>query len=116
MSTISSHLPSVSAAAVLDRNAKPSGPGQSRSAADAVSQLPVEAPDPQASNVTADLDAALARIQGQNQASALTNIRDLDEAQALTRLARQSITASTGAARSVHAGVTPATALRVLQD
>lgn len=116
MSAISPHLPPVPATVILDRNSKSSGQAQLRSTTEVVSQALPEAPDPEAGDADADLDAALARIQGQNQASALTNIRDLDEALAMTQLARQGMAAQPGAARSAHAGVTPATALRVLED
>ena len=58
----------------------------------------------------------LARIQGQNQASALTSLRDLEEAMTATRSAQQIIQTQSSAARAAHTGITSAAALRVLEN
>lgn len=116
MSTIpSSSLPAATSSAAFDRPAK-----TSHHAHAARSGAPAPASDAGGANTSAEaaatgLDRALARIQGQNQASALASLADLQEAMTATQSAQQLMQAQSGAARAAHAGITSAAALRVLE-
>jgi hypothetical protein len=119
MSTIpSSPLPPATSSVAFDRPAKTSHHGHAH-AARSGAQAPASNAD--SANAPADpattgLDSALARIQGQNQASALASLADLQEAMAATRSAQQLMQTQSQAARAAHAGVTSAAALRVLEN
>lgn len=114
MSTIpASPLPTSSAA--FDRSAKTSPHGHA-----ARRSIPTPATNADGTNAPADaaaagLDSALARIQGQNQASALASLADFQEAMTATRSAQQLMQTQANAARAAHAGLTSAAALRVLE-
>jgi len=115
MSAIPSNLPSLPPPATLGRGAKSSGPGASDVPADPGAPLPNDVSG-QTAGDSSDLQAALARIQNQNLASALTSIKDLDEARAATRSAGQGIRAQPDAAQAAQSGLVPANVLRLLQD
>jgi hypothetical protein len=117
MSAIPPNLPPLPPAVTLDRGAKSSGHGHGAHRA-ASSPAPLTGANDSSAPASDDssLQAALTRIQNQNLASALTSIKDLDEAQAATIAARQGILSQPGAAQSAQSGVNPQNALSLLQD
>ena len=115
MSSIPSNLPSLPPPVTLGRGTKSSGPGSSDVPADPGAPLPDGVSGPSTGD-SSDLQAALARIQNRNLASALTSIKDLDEARAATRSAGQGICSQPDAAQAAQSGLVPANVLRLLQD
>lgn len=117
MSTIpSSSLPPAPSSAAFDPATKASK--HAHAARHGAAQAPAvsaDRPNASANSSATGLDGALARIQGQNQASALASLADLQEAMAATRSAQQTILTQSNAARAAQAGLSSAAALRVLE-
>jgi hypothetical protein len=115
MSAIPPNLPSLLPPVTLGRGSKSSGPGSPDVPADPAAPLPDDVSGPSAGD-SSDLQAALARIQNQNLASALASIKDLDEARAATQSASQGIRSQPDAAQAAQSGLVPQNVLRLLQD
>jgi flagellin len=83
---------------------------------DAMQALGIQRATLGAAESSLNLAATTLQVEGQNFASALSNIRDVDVAQESTDLAKYNILAQAGTAMLVQANQTPQSVLKLLQS